>query len=185
MSLSETITLVSIFVFAWQLVGAGRTFRLPKGERPGFRHQLVPIPFILVLVLGIPRPLRVEFVVPGSIGLAGALVLFEWARRSIRGVYFSHVFSNDTPGLVWTGGPFAYVRNPFYASYLLSAASVLLMSPAIPPLVSFVLLIAFAGAAARHEERKFLNSSLRDEYRAYARRTGRFVPVVGRLREAA
>ena len=180
--LRGTVSVFSAFVFGWQLWGAGRTFRLPAGEKPAFRHQLVPLTFIVVLMRSLSLPLVPGPVLPGCLGLAAALFLFEWARHSIRGRYFSYVFSRDVPGFLWTGGAFAYIRNPFYASYLLSAASVAVMFSDISVLLLFMLLFLFARAAARHEERKFLASPFREEYEAYARRTGRFVPGVGRLR---
>lgn len=176
-----TATIFSAFVFAWQLFGAGRTFSLPKGERIGLRHQLVPFLFVLVLLLSFSSALQTAFVVPGFVGLGGALVLFEWARRSIRGHYFSYVFSQDVPAFLWTHGPFAHIRNPFYTSYLLSAASVALMFPTLPVVIMWLILVVFSHRAARHEERKFLSSPLRSEYEAYAGRTGRFLPGVGRL----
>jgi protein-S-isoprenylcysteine O-methyltransferase Ste14 len=86
------------------------------------------------------------------------------------------VFSNDVPAMLWTGGPFAYVRNPFYASYLLAMASVALMLPSV---VRFLVLAATAvllTVAARHEEQKFAKSPLAGEYESYRQRTGRFVP---------
>jgi protein-S-isoprenylcysteine O-methyltransferase Ste14 len=92
------------------------------------------------------------------------------------------VFSQDAPEFLWTRGPFAYVRNPFYSSYLLAGLSVALMFFDYSTLVCQGLLLASARAAARGEERKFLLSRLAGEYRAYASRTGRFLPRVGRLR---
>jgi protein-S-isoprenylcysteine O-methyltransferase Ste14 len=175
------IRLFTGFVYVWQLWGAGRTFRLPKEERPAFRHYMLPLAFGVVIGFSIGRPVRAGFVIPGAIGLAGALALFEWARRSVRGRYFSFVYSHDTPEFLWRGGPYAHIRNPFYTSYMLTAASVVLMHPAPVPIVAFGLLVLASGAAARHEERKFLASPLREEYQEYAGRTGRFIPFIGRL----
>jgi protein-S-isoprenylcysteine O-methyltransferase Ste14 len=88
----------------------------------------------------------------------------------------SLVFSNDTPALLWTGGPFAYVRNPFYASYLLAMASVALMLPSPFRFLLFAGTTTLLTSAARHEERKFASSPLALEYESYRRRTGRFFP---------
>lgn len=176
-----TILVIAEAVVLWQFFWAGRTFKLPEGERPAFRHQLFPLALMLSLVLSFSQPLRVGLAVPGCVGLAGALALFEWARRSIRGRYFSFVYSLDTPEFLWTAGPFAYVRNPIYTSYLLTAASVALMLFGISSMFGFTILAVVAHRAARHEESKFLASDLREEYRDYATRTGRFIPGVGRL----
>lgn len=181
MNPDNAVRLFSALVYFWQLFLAGRTFRLPQGERPTLRHYLLPLAYMFVLVSGMGRPARAEFFVPGAVGLAAALALFEWARRSIRGRYFSYVYSHDTPEFLWTGGPFAYIRNPFYTSYMMSAGSVTLMHPHPPQLVGLALLVVFSSAAARHEERKFLDSPLEEQYRVYSGKTGRFVPGVGRL----
>ena len=121
-------------------------------------------------------PLNPWLVVPGCVGMACAWALFEWARRSIRGQYFSYLFSNDTPTQLWTGGPFAYVRNPFYASYLLAMASVALMLPGSIRVLVFAGTAWLLATAARHEERKFARSPFAREYEAYRARTGRFIP---------
>jgi protein-S-isoprenylcysteine O-methyltransferase Ste14 len=159
-------------------VGAATTFRIVPGEGPPRRSELVSLGFWAMLINGTPVQLNPWLVVPGCAGMVGALVLFEWARLSIRGQYFSYVFSNDVPTMLWTGGPFAYIRNPFYTSYLLAMASVALMMP------SLIRLLVFAGAAmllrsaARHEERKFAQSPLASEYEPYKQRTGRFLPKI-------
>jgi protein-S-isoprenylcysteine O-methyltransferase Ste14 len=127
-------------------------------------------------------PLNPWLVVPGCVGLAGALALFAWGRRSIRGQYFSYVFSNDTPALLWTGGPFGYIRNPFYASYLLAMASVALMLPGLIRFLVFAATALLLTSAARHEEKKFANSPLASEYESYRQRTGRFIPPFGPFR---
>jgi protein-S-isoprenylcysteine O-methyltransferase Ste14 len=181
-NLRSVVSGFSVFVFAWQLVGAGRTFVLPKGEGPALRHLLVPLAFVLVLVLGFRLPLREGRVVPGCLGLAAALVLFEWSRRSIGRRYFSYVFSRDVPTFLWTGGPFGYVRNPFYSSYLLAALSVSFMFSGIATALPFAALFLSTRAAARLEEARFGASGVKGEYARYASRTGRFVPGVGRLR---
>ena len=108
--------------------------------------------------------------------LVGALALFQWAAHSIRGKFFSYIGSRDTPQFVFQEGPFAYVRHPFYTSYMLTHLAVALaylgwLTSAIA-LASFVVL----WRAAAFEEGKFASSPNAAEYRAYVSRTGRFVP---------
>ena len=157
-------------------LGAARTFRIVPGEAPPRRSELVSLGFWAMLINGTPARLNPWLVVPGCVGMAGALALFEWAKRSIRGQYFSYVFSDDVPAMLWTGGPFAYIRNPFYASYLLAMASVVLMMPTAIRLLVFAGTVLLLTSAARHEERKFARSPLAGEYESYRRRTGRFLP---------
>ena len=165
-------------VFIRLTVGAATTFRIVPGEAPPRRSELVSLGFWAMLINSSSVRLNSWLVVPGCIGMVGALVLFEWARRSIRGQYFSYVFSNDVPKMLWTGGPFAYIRNPFYASYLLAMASVALMWPGIVRFLVFAGTAMLLTSAARHEERKFTRSSLASEYESYMQRAGRFLPKV-------
>jgi len=167
-------------VFLRLTIGAGTTFRVVPAEGPPRRSELVSIGFWVMFINSSSVRLNRWLVLIGCIGMVAALGLFEWARRSIRGRYFSYVFSNDVPEMLWTGGPFAHIRNPFYASYLLAMASVALMWP------SPIRFLAFAGtalllrSAARHEEQKFTRSPLAGDYELYRQRTGRFLPKVWR-----
>ena len=120
--------------------------------------------------------LEPRLVPPGILLLASSFTLFEWARTSIKGRFFSYAGSNDTPEFVWTFGPFAYIRNPFYTSYMLSYLAVGVMFPSLVPLVVIGVMAFFYMRMAQHEERKFARSPLAEEYAAYAKRTGRFFP---------
>jgi protein-S-isoprenylcysteine O-methyltransferase Ste14 len=161
-------------------IGAATTFRIVPGEAPPRRSELISLGFWAMLINSSSVPLNRWLVLPGCIGMVGALALFDWARWSIRGRYFSYVFSNDVPEMLWTGGPFAHIRNPFYASYLLAMASVALMWPSLIRFLVFAGTAILLGSAARHEEQKFARSALAGEYELYRRRTGRFLPKVWR-----
>jgi protein-S-isoprenylcysteine O-methyltransferase Ste14 len=165
-------------VFLRLTLAAATTFRIVPGEAPPRRSELVSLGFWVMLINSSSVRLKPWLVVAGCIGIVGALALFEWARNSIRGQYFSYVFSNDVPKMVWTRGPFAYIRNPFYASYLLGMASVALMWPSLVRFLVFAGTALLLTSAARHEERKFAHSPLASEYQAYRQRTGRFLPKV-------
>jgi protein-S-isoprenylcysteine O-methyltransferase Ste14 len=81
-----------------------------------------------------------------------------------------------------TSGPFRFVRNPVFAG---SAITVLGLALVVPNVVSLLMLIAFLAGLeiqVRLVEEPYLLRVHGDAYRAYARRTGRFVPGVGRLR---
>jgi protein-S-isoprenylcysteine O-methyltransferase Ste14 len=176
------VLLFAAAVFVRMAVGAATIFRIVPGERPPRRSELISLGFGVMLFNGSPVRLNPWLVVPGVAGLAGAWALFEWARHSIRGHYFSYVFSNDVPPLLWTGGPFAYVRNPFYASYLLAMASVALMMPSVVRFRALAGTALLLTAAARHEERKFARSPFASDYESYFRKTGRFLPKLRRYR---
>ena len=81
-----------------------------------------------------------------------------------------------------TSGPFRFVRNPVFAGSAITAVGLALV---VPNVVSLLMLVAFfAGLEiqVRLVEEPYLLRVHGDAYRAYAARTGRFVPGIGRLR---
>lgn len=80
-----------------------------------------------------------------------------------------------------TSGVFAVVRNPIFSAMILAAVGLCLAAPtalalAVPPL----LLVALELQVRRVEE-PYLLRVHGEAYRAWAARTGRFVPWLGRL----
>ena len=115
-----------------------------------------------------------------ALGLfALSLALFWSAVAATRARPLTIVFSGDVPKHLVERGPYRFVRNPFYVSYLLCYLAGLVGTGSWPLAVPVVALAAAFAVAARHEERKFLGSPLAADYRAYMRRTGRFLPRVG------
>jgi protein-S-isoprenylcysteine O-methyltransferase Ste14 len=80
-----------------------------------------------------------------------------------------------------TGGPFAIVRNPIYASMLPAFLGLTLLVPSVVALASFIALLTALEIQTRHVEEPYLRGVHGDRYGDYARRTGRFLPGVGRL----
>jgi protein-S-isoprenylcysteine O-methyltransferase Ste14 len=104
--------------------------------------------------------------------------LFVWAVATVRRNRLTAAFSDDAPQELITTGPFRWVRNPFYLSYLLAYAHAALASRSPWALVPLGVMAVVYGTAVVREERKFARSPLADAYRAYARRTRRFLPWV-------
>lgn len=169
-------------VFAWQILGAGSAFRPMPGERGlSFLAQLISLAFVGVLFPSQPELLTMWRAAIGWTGLLAALALFEWARRTIRGLLFSYIFSADSPTYICASGPFAYIRNPFYTSYLLAIGSTVLMTPTLFRGGVLLVMVIYFTAAALWEERKFARSAVAEDYERYKERTGRFVPKLGRV----
>ena len=180
LTLRTAVQIVAIVVWMRHLGGAARTFSRAKGEVPSRLIYCFTLALVILVFGSFNAPFERRMAIPGLIGLVGSIVLFEWARQSVRGKVFSYIFSNDTPEFLWTSGPYVYIRNPFYASYLLSYFAAAIMFPGIPSLIVVVGMTIYFNAAARHEERKFERSPLATEYEAYRRRTGRFIPRLRR-----
>ena len=108
-------------------------------------------------------------------------VLLFWTFHSLGKNLTDTVVTRRAHTLV-THGPYRWVRHPFYVVLFLWVLSFTLLTANW--------LLALVGAAAltmlvvrtRIEEAKLIER-FGDEYRAYARRTGRFFPLLGRRRQ--
>lgn len=86
----------------------------------------------------------------------------------------------DTPARLATGGAYARVRHPFYAAFLLGLLGCVAALPVVPMAVVFLLAWLQLDRTAAREETRLLRSAHAAEYRAYLRRSGRFLPRVRR-----
>lgn len=85
--------------------------------------------------------------------------------------------TDDAPEHLVTEGPYARIRHPFYASYLLALVGCTLAAPHWSTLGVLAFLVYRLNRTAAREERRFLASvSFGAAYAAYMRGTGRFVP---------
>jgi protein-S-isoprenylcysteine O-methyltransferase Ste14 len=162
------------------LVGVRRVFRRAP-ERHGYRATLTSGAVLLAEAIAIgAAPVPPARAAAAVATLGAAVALFSWAARVNRERPLGLAFAAASPQHVQVRGPYAVVRHPFYASYLLAFLGgwIAAGTPWIAPL--FALGVVTYWRAARGEERGFLGSPLADAYAAYARRVGMFVPLVGR-----
>ncbi|HSD18924.1 MAG TPA: isoprenylcysteine carboxylmethyltransferase family protein [Anaeromyxobacter sp.] len=164
------------------LGGVRKVFRRPPGPHR-YRASLVS-----GLVLASEGAAIATRPVPGlrmaaaAAILAASLALFLWAARANRDRPLMLAFAATAPEHLQTRGPYAFVRHPFYTSYLLAFLGGL-VAAATPWLVPAVALGALTyWRAASREERSFAESPLCDTHREYAARVGMFVPRVFTLR---
>ena len=108
--------------------------------------------------------------------VALSALLFAWGVRTVGRHRLTAAFSNDAPLELITSGPFRYLRNPFYASYLLAHAVPVMASRSAWSWLPLVWMAAIYTRAAQSEERKFLASPWAHDYRQYSARAGRFFP---------
>jgi protein-S-isoprenylcysteine O-methyltransferase Ste14 len=84
--------------------------------------------------------------------------------------------NNDAPRNIVTFGAYAWVRHPFYLSFLMafSAACILLPHPLVLGFAAYVAIVL--ALTAMREEKRLLASEFGAEYRDYMHKTGRFLP---------
>lgn len=113
-----------------------------------------------------------------------SLSSFWWAVSATRSQRLSVAFSMDQPTYLLQTGPYRFVRHPFYAAYSLFwvAGLVAVLRWYLLPLVATMLVAYFC--AARMEEAKFANSTLRGVYERYRSETGMFLPRLKVRRDA-
>ncbi len=148
-------------------VGAALAVAAPLAELAG----LAPIP-----VLDQP-PLRVAGVMLFLLGVAGTVV----AQLAMGESWRADVDPDARTPLV-TSGPYRFVRNPILTATAVTVTGLALMVPNVLALAMLVLSVTAMQLQVRLVEEPYLRRVHTEAYEAYAARTGRFVPGIGRLR---
>lgn len=149
--------------------------------------------FVAALVAGVLGP------VAALLGLEPPSVLVSWwlqvagtvaAVTGIAGTFVTQlemgtswrigVQESERTDLVLTG-PFAMVRNPIFTAMAVTGVGLALMVPNLVALTGAVLLVVALQLQVRVVEEPYLRQVHGDAYAAYAARTGRFLPGLGRL----
>ena len=173
---TRVLQYLPVFVVLWMVVGAGIVFTPNPGRRDprGFGIGLGLWGTLLTMRAAITPPVWMTAV--GATGLLASLAIYQWAALSIRGRLFSFAGNDDLPQFVHSGGPYTFIRNPFYASYLLAELSTVVMWPSVWGVAVVATMVVYYQWLARYEEGKFSRSPVASEYAEYKARTGRLVP---------
>lgn len=105
-----------------------------------------------------------------------AQVTFWWAIRSFRGNRPAFAFTEAQPLTLNEAGPYAYIRHPFYTSYILGWLGAVFATGQPWLLIAVAWMSWFYVRAAQQEERTLSNGPLGASYRLYQSRTGMFWP---------
>lgn len=112
-----------------------------------------------------------------TLSIALYLAAIEAAQRTrLQRSFIDH----PLPDRLITDGPFRWVRHPFCTGYFLGALAAPIAVDDLRMIAIALALVAATLYAAIREERVWLASPRGDEYRAYRKRTGMFIPFVGR-----
>jgi protein-S-isoprenylcysteine O-methyltransferase Ste14 len=139
------------------------------------------------------RPASVALLVPepsawlailhpcGAALMAGGLVLLVAAQLDLGASWRIGIEEQARPGLV-TSGLYRFCRNPIFLGLLLMVAGYALL---LPTVLSLLLLAGFYIGVRQQiaAEEDWLLRTYGEAWRAYAGRTGRLLPGVGRRRD--
>ena len=179
----------------WMLAGAGAaavaffavglTGYFERTPRPRWvltLHYLSMVLAVLQLAGVTLLPPRGDgFVAAGIVMYTASILLYLSAIEAAKRTRLQRSFvDHPLPDRLITDGPFKWVRHPFGAGYLLGALAAPVAIADGRTLIIAALLVLMTVAAAVREERVWLSSARADEYRAYRRRTGMFIPFIGR-----
>ena len=116
----------------------------------------------------------------GAVLMFGGLAFLVAAQLDLGASWRIGIDETARPGLV-TSGLYRFCRNPIFLGLLLMVAGYVLL---LPTRLSLVLLIGFyIGVRLQTSaEEAWLLRTYGELYRAYARRVGRLVPGIGKLR---
>ncbi len=115
----------------------------------------------------------------GVFVVAAGVVLMFAAQGGLGASWRIGIDESASPGLVDTGF-YALCRNPIFAAAMLCLAGLIAVVPTWFSLVALIGTLIGVRQQVRVEE-AYLLKTYGDQYRAYARRVGRFIPGVGLL----
>jgi protein-S-isoprenylcysteine O-methyltransferase Ste14 len=147
-------------------LGVGFAFAAPVAELAGF----APISFLDHLAV------RYAGLAIALVGIAGTL-----AAQSAMGVSWRPDVDPNARSPLVTTGPFRLVRNPVLGCTATTVLGLALMVPNAFAILMVAACITGWEIQVRLVEEPYLRRVHGEAYREYAARTGRFVPMIGRL----
>ena len=195
--------LALVLTVTWLVLVAGirsylyvrRTGRVPlaRGIRRGspewWARMLASVGLVLAFVsplaelAGVPpisfldgQPVRLAGVALVLLGVAGSV-----ASQIAMGASWRADVDPDVRTELVTTGPFRLVRNPVLTATATTIVGLALMVPNVLGVVMVVLSVVSMQIQVRLVEEPYLERIHGDAYRDYARRTGRFLPGIGRF----
>lgn len=105
-----------------------------------------------------------------------AILLFLAARRAVAQYGLTLAFSPDKPKVLLQSGIYARIRHPFYTAYTLTWFAGIVGAPSLTTVITTAMMCSAYWIAAQMEEKKFLSSTLAENYSTYRSKAGMFWP---------
>jgi protein-S-isoprenylcysteine O-methyltransferase Ste14 len=115
----------------------------------------------------------------GGLLVFGGIAFMLFAQLGMGAAWRVGIDETARPGLV-TNGLYRLCRNPIYLALFLVLGGYFLLVPTLISALAFLGIWFCIRTQTLHEE-LYLLRTYGDEYRAYAKRVGRFLPGLGRL----
>jgi protein-S-isoprenylcysteine O-methyltransferase Ste14 len=176
-------------IVQWRRTG-DTGWRLRRASSPTGRAVEVALPLVFGLavaapiadLLGLPRvaALDVDWVHAFGLALMAIGALLTVVAQFAMGASWRFGTDEQEHTVLVTDGVFAWVRNPIYSAMLVTLVGLVLALPNFIALVALGLAAVAIEVQVRWVEEPLLERGHGGEYRAWAARTGRFVPGIGR-----
>ena len=154
-----------------------------NGEHPfGDSGQLILLVLFLLIWVVDSFLLRISTFLSDYISLYIRLVILGLLLVTVAYLIRSgHVVvkHEQRPSGVVSTGAFRYVRHPLYLGSIMFYLGLTVSTASLFSLVLVVLIFFFYNYIAKYEE-KLLENQFNEEYRDYKKRTGKWVPMIGR-----
>jgi len=154
-----------------------------NGEHPfGDIGQLILLGLFLVVWVGDSFFLRISTFISGYVSVYIRLVILVLALVTAACLVMSgHVVVNhqQRPTGIVSNGAFRYVRHPLYLGSILFYLGLSVSTASLFSLALLVVIFVFYNYIASFEE-KLLDDRSGEDYRKYKKRTGKWVPRIGR-----
>ena len=164
--------------FSWAIL-----FHFEKGVREDVSPKMKAIEYLgLTGMLNILYLLFVkEYILNWMWGISITLyitsqILFWWAIQTTRNKSFHLAFAEQVPKIFLINGPYRFIRNPFYSSYLITWIAGVFSTEKAYVVIYFVGMYILYSRAAQEEEQLFRSSSYGNDYALYEAKVGRFLP---------
>jgi len=89
--------------------------------------------------------------------------------------------NNDAPKNIVTHGSYAWVRHPFYTSFIICLIGCVIVCPHFATIITLCYAVLALMLTARREESRLSASEFGEEYQEYMKNVGRFFPGVGKV----
>ncbi len=168
------LAVTTVGLYIWSTRTHFRSERQPAGVSVVAATVFASLTIYLLLLWSGIQPVFAQLA--GVTVILISLALFWWAIVTSRGFGLTHVFDKTKPTALLSSGPYAYVRHPFYTSYIVFWAGFGLATWSLLAIVPLAAIVFIYTKAAQLEEGKFFSSSLNEQYLAYQKHTGMFWP---------